>query len=175
MVISLKNHFFRLNFLLYLTLFAAALTLTALTGCPTNREKGSVPLPEELTPMEGNVFNQINEYRVSKDLSPLTVNFRLVEQARIHSRNMGEGKVPFGHQGFAERINATGISFQASAENVAYNMGYKDPVTTVVKGWIHSEGHRRNIEGDFDLTGVGIFKTPEGKYYYTQLFLLTED
>jgi hypothetical protein len=26
----------------------------------------------------------------------------------------------------------------------------------VVDGWLHSPGHRRNIEGDFRLTGIGL-------------------
>jgi hypothetical protein len=30
----------------------------------------------------------------------------------------------------------------------------------VVDGWLHSPGHRRNIEGDFRLTGIGLAEAP---------------
>ena len=102
----------------------------------------------------------------------MAIDERLVEQARIHNRNMGEGTVPFGHQGFQERVAAAGIPYKSAAENVAYN-NYPDPATAAVEGWIASEGHRRNIEGNFDLTGIGVFRNEKGTYYLTQLFMLS--
>ena len=38
-------------------------------------------------------------------------------------------------------------------------------------GWLQSPGHRRNIEGDFDLTGIGIVRVAAGTYFFTQLFV----
>ena len=85
---------------------------------------------------------------------------------------MGQGTVPFSHQGFQERVSAVGIPYKSAAENVAYN-NYSDPATAAVEGWIASEGHRRNIEGHFDLTGIGVFRNEKGTYYLTQLFMLS--
>lgn len=128
--------------------------------------------PRTLNEFEETVFAQINDYRISKGLNTLAVDERLVEQARIHSKNMGQGTVAFGHQGFQERIKAAAIPYKSAAENVAYN-NYSDPASAAVEGWIASEGHRRNIEGNFNLTGIGVVQNEQGFYYLTQLFLLT--
>jgi uncharacterized protein YkwD len=114
---------------------------------------------------------QINQYRASKKLSPLNVDRRISQQARIHSLNMASGKVKFSHDGFDGRAKAIAIPYQSVAENVAYNMGFSDPVRNAVDGWIKSEGHRKNMEGQFNLTGIGIAKNAKGEYYFTQLFV----
>jgi Uncharacterized protein with SCP/PR1 domains len=114
---------------------------------------------------------QINQYRASKKLPPLSVDSRITQQARIHSENMASGKVKFSHDGFDGRAKAIAIPYQSVAENVAYNMGFSDPVRNAVDGWIKSEGHRKNMEGRFNLTGIGIAKNAKGEYYFTQLFV----
>jgi len=121
--------------------------------------------------IEKAVYNQVNQYRASKGLSPLTVNTRMSEQARIHSQNMASGKVPFGHQGFQQRVMAVAIPYSSAAENVAYNQGYSDPANQAVQGWIRSSGHRQNMEGNFNLTGIGVATNAQGQYYFTQLFI----
>lgn len=85
---------------------------------------------------------------------------------------MAQDVVKFSHQGFANRIKALedDISSQA-AENVAQNMGYNDPASQAVAGWIESEGHRQNIVGNYNLTGVGVAKNQQGEYYFTQIFI----
>jgi len=50
------------------------------------------------------------------------------------------------------------------------NWGSTDPVGVAVSGWLNSTGHRNNIEGNYDLTGVGVAKSSDGKYYLTQMF-----
>ena len=37
--------------------------------------------------------------------------------------------------------------------------------------WLHSQHHRENIEGRFDVTGVGIARSRDGTYFFTQLFV----
>jgi uncharacterized protein YkwD len=123
--------------------------------------------------IEQSIFNQINRYRVSKGLRALTRDSRIDTQARIHSQNMASGKVPFGHQGFQQRVQATKISFRGAAENVAYNKGYSDPATQAVQGWLKSTGHRTNIEGNYNLTGIGVATNSKGEVYFTQIFIRT--
>jgi uncharacterized protein YkwD len=129
--------------------------------------------PSAITNLEKAVNQQINQYRASKKLPPLSVDPQITQIARIHSENMASGKVPFSHDGFEGRAKAITISYQSVAENVAYNMGYSDPVRQAVEGWIKSEGHRKNMEGQFNLTGIGIAKNAKGEYYFTQLFVRT--
>ena len=85
---------------------------------------------------------------------------------------MANGIVEFGHDGFSARVNAIreDIPYQAAAENVAYNMGYSDPAATAVEGWLDSPGHKENIEGDYNLTGIGLC-VKGGHYYFTQIFI----
>lgn len=119
------------------------------------------------------VHQDVNEYRVSHGLQPLALNPLVSQVAAAHSREMATGKVPFGHDGFEQRVNTLrqSLSFGKVAENVGYNMGYADPVSKAVKGWLHSPEHLENIEGDFNLTGIGIAKNDKGEYYFTQIFL----
>ncbi|MGB7709404.1 MAG: CAP domain-containing protein [Microcoleus sp.] len=124
-----------------------------------------------ITDLEKAVNLQINQYRASKKLPPLSIDPRISQQARIHSENMASGKVKFSHDGFDGRVKAITIPYQSVAENVAYNMGYSDPVRNAVDGWIKSDGHRKNMEGQFNLTGIGIAKNAKGEYYFTQLFV----
>jgi len=126
-----------------------------------------------ITDLEKAVNQQINQYRASKKLPPLSVDSRITQIARIHSENMANGKVRFSHDGFEGRAKAITIPYQSVAENVAYNMGYSDPVRKAVEGWIKSDGHRKNMEGQFNLTGIGIAKNAKGEYYFTQLFVRT--
>jgi len=127
------------------------------------------------TALEKSVHEQVNQYRVSRKLPPLTLDPRIIEQSRIHSQNMANGKVPFSHNGFDGRVDAIArsISYRGAAENVAYNFGYSDPVRNAVEGWIKSPGHRKNMEGDYNLTGIGIAKNAKGEYYFTQVFIRT--
>ena len=140
--------------------------LTILPKCETSIPGQSLPetsmntnvASSAITDLEKAVNQQINQYRASKKLPPLSVDPRITQIARIHSENMANGK-------------AITIPYQSVAENVAYNMGYSDPVRKAVEGWIKSEGHRKNMEGQFNLTGIGIAKNAKGEYYFTQLFV----
>ena len=117
---------------------------------------------------------KVNEYRASLDLAPLKFDASIAKQAKIHSTNMAQQKVEFSHNGFQDRLKALEdtVSYRSAAENVAYAMGYQDPAETAVTGWIKSDGHRKNMEGDYNLTGVGVAVNPDGEYYFTQIFVL---
>lgn len=123
--------------------------------------------------VEQEVHNQINQYRAKKGLPSLTLDNTISEQARKHSQNMASGAVAFSHDGFALRVKAIAltISYSSSAENVAYNQGYGNPATQAVEGWLNSSGHLKNIQGNYNLTGIGVAKNASGEYYFTQLFI----
>lgn len=119
------------------------------------------------------ILIHINEYRHKRGLSTLTMNEQMVIEAKKHSQEMANHKIPFGHQNFMARINHLHKTIKnsgAAAENVAYN--YKD-AGDVVSNWLKSPGHKHNIDGNYDLTGIGVARDSKGKLYFTQLFLKT--
>lgn len=132
-----------------------------------------VSTTSSLDSLEQAFYSQINQYRTNHGLPALTLDSRISEQARTHSQNMASGAVPFSHNGFTDRVQAIAkvIPYSAAAENVAYNQGYRDPVSQAVKGLLNSPGHLANIEGKYNLTGVGVAKNANGAYYFTQIFI----
>lgn len=141
------------------------------------QEISAVPAPKAASSpysaLEQSIHQQINQYRQSLKLPPLSLDPRISEQARAHSQAMANGEVPFSHQGFEQRVGAIRrvIPDRAAAENVAFNQGFSNPGQQAVQGWIKSPGHRINIEGQYDLTGIGIVKNAKGEYYFTQIFI----
>ncbi|MEH1836783.1 MAG: CAP domain-containing protein [Nostoc sp.] len=155
---------------------AIATPVTNLTFTPkySNVSNSTVKLVAssvDTAALEQSIFNKINDYRVSQGLKKLTRNSAIDNQARIHSQDMAQGKVPFGHTGFSERIKAVGIPYSSGGENVASNYGYDDPATIAVQGWLNSPGHLANIRGNFEKTGIGVASNSRGEIYFTQIFL----
>ncbi len=152
------------------SLFRAQKALTARKTTYTGSQASS---SASFTTLERSIYEQINQYRQSRNLPPLTLDSRITEQARLHSQAMASGQVPFSHQGFEQRVGAISrvIPYRKASENVAYNQGYREPDREAVQGWLKSTGHRTNIEGQYDLTGIGIAKNVKEEYYFTQIFV----
>ncbi len=124
----------------------------------------------DLVSMENEILKLINEHRKSIGKSELVFNDYARKEAYVHSQNMASGKVPFSHKGFDERFNRLSgfLEITTGAENIA-----NGPLNAkhIVSGWLASPPHKKNIEDDFNLTGIGITKAPNGTYFYTQIFL----
>lgn len=153
------------------TILMITISTLVLSGCPGGEGRGGADVQNILSEIELSVFEQINQYREDLGLTPLTLNVEIVTQARNHSQNMAQGTVPFSHEGLAERAAATSIKVDSVSENVAYYQEVSDVATTVVNGWLQSEGHHKNIVGDFNLTGIGVIQNESGRYYFTQIFI----
>ncbi|KTD62804.1 CAP domain-containing protein [Legionella shakespearei] len=125
------------------------------------------------TAIQNAILVHINEYRQKRGLAPLKMDERIVREAKNHSIDMANHTMPFGHKYFKSRIDRLHAQIKnsnAGAENVAYN--YKD-AQDVVRNWLRSPGHKRNIDGNYNLTGIGIARDQKGKIYFTQIFLKT--
>lgn len=122
--------------------------------------------------MEADILKEVNAYRKKTGRAALQMMDIASAQAASHSRNMAGGKTKFGHDGFESRISAirkqTTGTINAAAENVAYGQLTAEKV---VDGWLHSPGHKRNIEGDYNFTGIGVARDKNGVIYFTQIFL----
>ncbi|OWY64987.1 secretion protein [cyanobacterium TDX16] len=168
-------------------IFTAGTTIAANAKIPTSHRESAKknilakPNPNttivaqaDTSSIERAIFNRINQYRQGRGLAALTWDNSISNQARIHSQNMASGAVPFSHNGFQQRVQEISkvIPYAGAAENVAYNQGYADPAANAVQGWLNSSGHQRNIVGSYNLTGVGVARNSQGKYYFTQIFIL---
>jgi uncharacterized protein YkwD len=125
-----------------------------------------------ISEIESAIYNRVNLYRMSLDLPPLVIDPVISAQAKAHSQAMARtGNM--SHDGFRERVDSVAktISYRSAAENVATNMGYKQPDVVAIEGWIESPGHHRNMTGRFDLTGIGVVQDAKGEYYFTQIFI----
>ncbi|KYQ96792.1 hypothetical protein DLAC_04092 [Tieghemostelium lacteum] len=113
-----------------------------------------------------------NQYRKSKGIVnwELLWNPQLFKIACQHSRDMAECKVPFGHQGFNDRVKQYPFYSSGAAENVAYNNCESSAAQVTVDGWIKSPGHQKNLVGNFNICSIGVHQSSDGKWYFTQLF-----
>lgn len=156
----------------------------ALTGCVSSNAAGRPEAPRAAAAavahpsagtaaLEREVYALVNRHRKARGLAPLALDARISEQARLHSVAMATGKTPPGHAGFDDRLRvlARTMSCRRSAENVGFNQGYDEPAAAAVRGWLASRGHRKNIEGPYDLTGVGVARNAAGEVYFTQMFV----
>ena len=153
--------------------FTLALFFVALVGCTIPVETAEQETTATgLLELEQEVHHLVNGYRISQNLPPLALHEIITEQARIHSRAMAERRVSLGHGGFAGRVEriSRSVPFRAVAENVAYNKGYLDATQRAVEVWLKSAEHLQNIEGHFQLTGIGVARDSLGAYYFTQIF-----
>ncbi|WP_165760262.1 CAP domain-containing protein [Niastella populi] len=132
----------------------------------------STPVVEaNLAPgLERQVLDLVNDYRKTKKLAPLQNNAAIEYQARRHSMDMGTHRIPFGHQGLSFRIKYIQEKVPGATivgENVAFgNLSAK----AVVSGWIKSTEHRKNMEGNFKYTGIGVTRNMQNQLYFTQIF-----
>lgn len=158
-------------------LFLSVLILALFQAGCSSSDSNTIPSAEWAN-IEQLIIQKVNDYRgsLSPALSALITDSKLTEQARIHSTNMATGKTGYGHNGFSGRVTAAGYGNCAAAENVhrtgsnATNVA-EDLANYAVNGWLNSPDHRQNIEGDYNLTGVGVAKSSSGEYFFTQIFV----
>ena len=119
--------------------------------------------------MESEILQYVNDDRKVHGLAPLEMNDMESSLAAKHSQDMARGKVAFGHDGFNNRAKAIqkAIGSNEIGENVASG---SMTAREVVDGWLKSPGHKKNIEGDFKLTGIGYAIDKKGNLFFTQIF-----
>jgi uncharacterized protein YkwD len=122
------------------------------------------------SPFNEQILKYVNQFRADNGKAPLKMNPDMVETAGIHSTAMAKGTTPFGHDNFDLRYKyvAAKLGFiDAFAENVAMGMMNAQQV---VDGWAHSPEHRKNMLGDYNLTGIAAATAANGYIYFTEIF-----
>ena len=110
----------------------------------------------------------INQHRGSIGLNPIEVDQQHGSAYAVEHTKYMIAVENMNHDNFYYRQLA--LIYQGAervGENVAF--GYQDG-QSVVRAWLNSPTHKRNIEGDYTHSGFGIMPNANGTYYFTQLF-----
>ncbi len=143
------------------------------------RAQEAIPADAKELPrsLEHETFDLINRYRAQEGLSRLAWDSAIADIARVHSRDMATGAVGFGHGGFNGRMDTLRGMFagmRGGGENVFYTDARPGVAAAAVAAWLHSPPHLHNIRGDFQLSGLGLWKRSDGAYFFTQIFVKVE-
>jgi uncharacterized protein YkwD len=122
--------------------------------------------------MEQDMLRLVNQERAQAGLPLLHLDARLTAAARAHSQLMADRKklahVLEREPDLSERVAATGLRFNAVAENIsaAFGSDQSPPSEVAHRGLMGSPPHRANIlNPDYNSIGIGVAR--EGKTYYT--------
>jgi uncharacterized protein YkwD len=151
-------------------LFPALLLSIAVEASPISSTAPDATLntvrvaPAKVVSMADEILQYINSYRKKKGLPPLVMNAAMSDEALKHSENMAARRTSFGHNGFQhryKRISSALNGISGAGENVA--MGSKT-AREVVDNWLKSPMHKQNIEGAFNLTGIGVAADKKARF-----------
>jgi uncharacterized protein YkwD len=134
--------------------------------------KAESPSRSETDMIASEIFDQINNYRLSRGLQALKISGAISRVCEDLSQDMAGGRASFSHDGFDSRAKEIKKQMEVHdiAENIAWNYGYSDPASQTVDQWLKSPGHKKNIDGNYEYTGIGVAKSRDGKYYFVQIF-----
>lgn len=114
-----------------------------------------------------------NNFRAKNGKPAVKWSQHISNLAKIHSQNMGNKIVPFGHTGFDCRVSCLGnVPVRAAGENVFKTSSTGNIPQQAVNAWINSPEHRANLLGNFSNCGIAFFRTNNGVWYVTQTFAL---
>jgi uncharacterized protein YkwD len=128
----------------------------------------------ELSQIEREIFNLLNQERTSRGLAPLSLSNSLISAAQHHATNMAN-MVRMAHDlpgadlpTLLDRLRYYRYNYRNAGENIAY--GYPS-AQSVMNAWMNSSGHRANIlNSNFTEVGIGVRYSSGGIPYYCQVF-----
>lgn len=135
-----------------------------------NTNNSSEKTPSSVSAYEKKVVELTNAERQKQGLKPLQIDDKLSKSAHAKSQDMKD-KNYFDHQSPTygspfDMMKSFGITYKTAGENIA--KGQPTP-EAVVKAWMNSEGHRKNIMNpEFTQIGVGYV---ESGNIWTQQFI----
>ncbi len=98
----------------------------------------------EVVQSSGLFINQINAYRASNGLGPVSTNSETCNFAAVRAQEIVND---FSHSGFTNRISSKSLPY-SSYHEVAENIAMNSDSTQIVTMWINSPGHAENMRKD---------------------------
>ncbi|GHI00125.1 CAP domain-containing protein [Neobacillus kokaensis] len=134
------------------------------------QEPAKTQTTTSLSAYEQKVVDLTNQERAKNGLPSLKIDGELSKMAHEKSRDMSANGY-FDHTSPTygspfDMMKQYGISYRYAGENIA--MGQRTP-EEVVKAWMNSEGHRKNILSP-NFTHIGVGYVSQGNYW-TQEFI----
>ena len=163
-----------------LILLVALLILATFSGAKAQQTHGAASQtsgPDFRGEVEKETFLLVNQYRKASDLPLLAWNEEIAKAARAHSKDMASGEVDFGHGGFSDRVSRLKSEmpgFWGCGENVLFTSNLDGVARNAVQMWLHSPHHLKNIRGDYNYSGLGVWQDKDGTIYFTQIFVKTQ-
>jgi uncharacterized protein YkwD len=132
------------------------------------REEGSVANQEKV---RDELIEAHNAERKKDKLPPFNPSHKLQTAAQAHADDMARRK-KMSHEGADgsspfDRIKEAGYRYRKAAENVAYT---SRGVTGVMKIWMESPPHRKNILGGYSQIGAACATASDGTVYWCVTF-----
>ncbi|MEC3834093.1 CAP domain-containing protein [Bacillus licheniformis] len=136
----------------------------------SQQKQNTAPASSSVSAYEKEVVELTNAERKKQRLKPLTLDEKLSKVARTKSQDMKDNNY-FDHNSPTygspfDMMKKFGITYRTAGENIA--KGQKTP-QEVVKAWMNSEGHRKNIMNP-NFTHIGVGYVKDGNYW-TQQFI----
>jgi uncharacterized protein YkwD len=148
-----------------------ALFVIVAVSCSKESEERPVAfVAGNATEVESELFNLVNDHRVSLGQTPLSFSQIAYDYANQHTEYMiSTGSL--SHDNFTAR--ASGIAAEVKARAVSENVA-RDYTSALkaLEGWLASESHRKTMEGEFSHTAISVKQDASGMLYFTQLFYL---
>ena len=126
---------------------------------------------------ESEIFRLVNVERGKQRLQPLDWDDRVARVARDHSKQMARGGF-FAHQDgegktVVDRASERRLDgWSKIGENLFMCEEIDNFERFSVRGWLRSPSHRRNmLNGEWTTTGIGVFRSSDGRIYVTQVFI----
>ncbi|HET9593905.1 MAG TPA: CAP domain-containing protein [Solirubrobacterales bacterium] len=119
----------------------------------------------------------VNQARTSRGLVPLTALRTLTKAADHKSRDILRCN-QFSHEAcgrdFTYWMTRFGYQGCSEGENIAWGSGGLGTPRSIFEAWMHSQGHRENILGDYEDIGIGLqtgrLEGVKGAHVWTEEF-----
>lgn len=136
---------------------------------PNPKPEARPEVDTSINNFEQRVVELTNVERAKQGLPALKMDNELSKVAKLKSQDI-QSKGYFDHNSPTygspfDMMRQFGISYRSAGENIA--KGQRTP-EAVVNAWMNSEGHRKNILGNFTHIGVGYI---ENGSVWTQMFI----
>jgi hypothetical protein len=125
--------------------------------------------PVDLEVYKREVVRLTNEERVKRGLTPLIADSDMFAASQIRAEELPRqfSHTRLNNTRFYTVLDELGIEYAACSENIAMTPFGPE---RVVELWMDSDGHRKNILGNYTKIGVGIAKSADN--YYWEMSLL---